>query len=732
MCKLGNRYCLLLLLLAPLLRAGEAPAVEELIRDMFPQATLVGEKTAGDPIPLWPVYQLNELIGYAFESDDMVALPGFSGDTVNLLIGIDTRGTFAGVRLLRHHEPIFIYGLGPQPLLDFIAQYPGHSLAERIVVADKGRHADSANTYFDGITKATVSVVVVGDTIVSAAMKVARAKLAEFAQLPAARVRMELFSPLSAVELQRRGLLRVWHLARPEVAQAIGGDLEGFSDPELDLGGGDGITLYYAYLNPPIIGRNLLGEVYYSELMRQLQPGEHAFAIMSEGIYSYLPSWYQPATAPERITLNQRGLPISLRDLNFFDTRALALAAGMAARDNLRIFGTRAQAGLDPGEPMSLQLRIELQRNHLERRSARFSDDYRLPAALFERVAGNENAAPEPLWLRVWRSRALETGVLCAGLGLLAVAFLCQSRLSRSVRRVNYFRRAFLGFTVLFIGLFAQGQLSVVNVFTLLLALRNGFDLGVFLLDPVLFILWLFTLISLLLFGRGLYCGWLCPFGAIQEGLSWLAVRLRVRQWRVGYTLHRHLLKLKYLVFLALLGLAWHSLQLAEQAAEVEPFKTVLTLGFARAWPFVAYAVLVLALGLFIHKFYCRYLCPLGAGLAVLGRLRRWEWLERRAECGSPCQLCRHRCQIGAIRQNGTVDYDECIQCLECVVILRDPGQCAPALVARRRQAAAGSAPVPVLVQFDPGANEVVDAVGQGQHRGAGPAVNGTLVHPVE
>jgi NosR/NirI family nitrous oxide reductase transcriptional regulator len=107
---------------------------------------------------------------------------------------------------------------------------------------------------------------------------------------------------------------------------------------------------------------------------------------------------------------------------------------------------------------------------------------------------------------------------------------------------------------------------------------------------------------------------------------------------------------------------------------------------FVRHWPFVLYAVALLLLGMFIHKFYCRYLCPLGAGLAVLGRFRLFSWLKRIDRCGKPCQHCKNECGINAIRKDGRIDYDECIQCLECVVILRDPNQCVDAIIRNKKQ----------------------------------------------
>jgi len=202
---------------------------------------------------------------------------------------------------------------------------------------------------------------------------------------------------------------------------------------------------------------------------------------------------------------------------------------------------------------------------------------------------------------------------------------------------VHRFRWGFLAFTLFFIGFYAQGQLSVVNIYTLLLALWEGFSLDVFLLDPILFILWTYVFITLFIWGRGLFCGWLCPFGALQEMAAWLGQKLKIRQVKIPEHWHRRLILIKYPVLLILLASAFYSLTLAERLAEVEPFKTSITLMFVRYWPFVAYALGLLVTGMFIHKFYCRYLCPLGAGLAILGRLRLFSWLERVELCGNPC-----------------------------------------------------------------------------------------------
>jgi len=69
----------------------------------------------------------------------------------------------------------------------------------------------------------------------------------------------------------------------------------------------------------------------------------------------------------------------------------------------------------------------------------------------------------------------------------------------------------------------------------------------------------------------------------------------------------------------------------------------------------------------------------------VLGRLRLFSWLDRVKLCGSPCQVCKNHCGINAIRTDGRIDYDECIQCLECVVILNDEDQCVDKLLQKKQ-----------------------------------------------
>ena len=93
----------------------------------------------------------------------------------------------------------------------------------------------------------------------------------------------------------------------------------------------------------------------------------------------------------------------------------------------------------------------------------------------------------------------------------------------------------------------------------------------------------------------------------------------------------------------------------------------------ARCWP----------ASLFVERFFCRYLCPLGAALAIPARLRMFDWLRRYRECGNPCQRCGNECPVQAIHPEGHINPNECIQCLHCQMLYHHDQKC-PVMIQRR------------------------------------------------
>jgi len=309
-----------------------------------------------------------------------------------------------------------------------------------------------------------------------------------------------------------------------------------------------------------------------------------------------------------------------------------------------------------------------------------------LPPAPAADTTADEAAAKTALWQRIWKDRQIEIGGLTVMLLVLTGVFFFQRQATRNERAFFWFRIAYLSVTLVFLGWYANAQLSIVNLMALASALKAGFTWDAFLLDPLVFILWFSVAAALVFWGRGAYCGWLCPFGALQELTNRIARALRVPQWELPWGLHERLWPVKYMIFLALFGVSLASVPIAEAYAEVEPFKTAIVLKFVREWPFVLFAVALLIAGLFVERFYCRYLCPLGAALAIPARMRMFDWLKRYHECGRPCRTCANECPVQAIHPTGEINPNECVHCMHCQMLYQSEHRCpVVARMAKRR-----------------------------------------------
>ena len=455
--------------------------------------------------------------------------------------------------------------------------------------------------------------------------------------------------------------------------EAEGMDEEALRDPD-----GEQLTLSIAYLNAPTIGRALLGDAGYAVLMRALEANQPAFWIATRGRTKLLAEDFVPGTTPPNLVLIQEGLSLELRDFN----HPVLDPPGLGPSNSAGIFVVPYAAGLDPGSPMRFELTLRRAQGMILPRvtKAPVTLDYAPPAELFTRPP-----KPPPEWLLAWHGRTLELAIIGVALIVLSIVLARPRWISVDRQRLRHFRLAFLAFTLVFIGWYAQGQLSVVQITGAIKSLVAGGGLGSFLYDPVSLLLIAFTLISFVVWGRGTFCGWLCPFGALQEFAVHLRERLGLREIAVPAVLARTLRPLPTLTLIALVAAAAFAPAWAERLVEVEPFKTTITVAFDRAWPFVAYAVVVLLASAFVYKGFCRFLCPLGAAMAIGGRLRRFDWLTRRRECGTPCQMCRRRCRYDAIETSGAIRYAECFQCLDCVGIYHDEKRCAPLVLYRKR-----------------------------------------------
>lgn len=564
--------CVVVLGFAGTAQAADLPAVYPQVRSIFPDAEAYGG-FEGTP-PAAAVYKGGKPIGYVFLTEDVLRIPAYSGKPINTMVGVDLEGRIAGLAIVQHDEPILAVGITPERLNRYVAQYEGKSVFDKVIIGARRE----GHVAIDGITGATITVMVENATVMRSARQVAEARGIRHPGLPAA---------------SRKDEMTLVQQTPPAAEPAV-----------------------IAPTPPPI-----------------------------------------PAASPPE-SKPQSPPP----------ARRPATAAAVPAEKP-------AVKTAPPSRPVhgAMPLTSDFPPQNV--------------APLPARPGTWTPPQEEPAWIAIWQNRKFDIAVLVIGLATLSFILIFQDWLAKHPNALIYVRNCFHVYTLFFIGWWGLAQLSVINVLTFVNSVMQGFRWENFLIDPMLFILWGFVAMTLLLWGRGVYCGWLCPFGALQELILLASRKLKLPEIEFSDAVHERLVALKYIILILLFGVSLQSITEAAWYAEVEPFKTVISMRFQREWEYLLYAFVLIALAAVNRKFYCKYLCPLGAALAIPGRFRLFEWwLRRRKECGKPCQVCANRCSVRAIRPTGEINANECHYCLDCQVIYYNDKVCLPLIDRRKRR----------------------------------------------
>ena len=183
-------------------------------------------------------------------------------------------------------------------------------------------------------------------------------------------------------------------------------------------------------------------------------------------------------------------------------------------------------------------------------------------------------------------------------------------------------------------------------------------------------VLCLFTM----LFGR-FFCGWVCSFGALGDFVYWLSglVQKKLLRRKKQFRLPERWLpwgqKLKYLILATVVVLC--ALNLYGTLGVWSPWEAFSMLTALRLPPMgLAAALLVLIIvGMALQeRFFCQFLCPMGAVFSLLPILP-FAQLRRAADrCPSGCQLCRRQCPGSVRMDEDTLRTGECIACDRCAI----------------------------------------------------------------
>ncbi|MBE8167727.1 MAG: regulatory protein NosR [Shewanella sp.] len=647
-----------------------------IIEKTFPEATKIGDKQG--ELSLRTIYKNEEILGYAFETNDIAKIPAYSGEPVNMLVAIDPLGNYLTANVLEHHEPIILAGIPASKLDRFADQYKGLSVSDRLKV---GGNKTQGTVAIDGLSGATVTVMVMNVAITKAANKAAielgiiepKSTIIQ----PLSTIKQDVFAKENWQTLVGDGSIRKLYLNRATVDDAFTGTVAEHVDEATASQKQDMFAeVFYTLADIPTIGRNLLGDAEYDYQVKKLKAGEHIIALLGKG-YSFKGSGYVRGGIFDRIQVHQNEEAISFRDLDHQRLTDIYIEGAPSFKE-MSLFRVQEHFEFDPGASWQFEILVRRQTGPIDSLFTSFKGQY---DSLEKYVDTPPAIIPEPelsLTQQVWKEKTPQIVVLLILIGVLLLILFFQDILVQHPTFMHRLRHGFLVMTVVFIGWSWGGQLSIVNVFTFLQALMSNFSWDLFLLDPIIFILWAAAAVTIILWGRAVYCGWLCPFGALQELVNVFGRWIKLPQLELPFAVHERLWAIKYLILLGLFGLSLESLATAEQFAEIEPFKTTFLLKFDREWPFVLYASVLILINLVNRKTFCRYLCPLGAALSFSNGIRLFDWLKRRKECGQPCQTCAKECEIQAIYPNGEINMRECHYCLDCQVTYFDDEKCPP------------------------------------------------------
>lgn len=593
------------------------------LQQVMPAADSFSDKQ--DEPPVYEAYRSTdnggrELLGYVFLTADVPPEErGFSAP-IPMLVGVDLNNQLTGMKILNYVES-YTNTLG-----DFLAdpvfqgQFAGKSIADDFRI----------NSDIDGIAGATVSTFAITRGIREAARRVAGA--------------YNGFTPGTALERARH--------------QRILQEMQTFSWDELveqdiirqismNLPGGEVLELTFTYMGHPALGEYFIGNTAYARAERDASArlGGNQMILMAVG-----GSGYQQFRQ-DRLQLQQGDLP--LRRL----TANLLVSAGNA--DAGLVDGRAEFAGaivLDDRYDLSQPINIfyqplgsldpyELQYEILGLGQRLASGDAILSDAEIERIIRAENSAirqffNDPPWgVTPWG----EVAMLILIFALVLTAFF---------RNNARWRWAALTLVMVYLGFMKAGFLSVAHI-TGVLVQGPGFLLNNL---PLLMIV-VFTVVTTLIWGR-LFCSSLCPFGAVQDFIS----RFTPKRWllKVPQKWHDLGIYTKYAFLAFIIGAALIANNVAV-FQYFEPFGTLFFLSGSAVLFAILGAILLACVA--VPRFYCRYVCPLGAALGVVSFISPRR-IKRVPQC-QVCTVCEHACPTGAIRRE-KIDFKECVRCDVC------------------------------------------------------------------
>ena len=625
-----------------------------LITEYFPNYTKV--KINNNDSRIIEVLNNQTTIGYIYSTWDMVKSLGYDRSPYEIIIGLNTSGTIAGAKLTYHNEPLFEHDVSEEDLLKYVQRTKDINIA-------------------NGMAKSSTDKPIRPDTVHRGTISSNLMHQAIFQSSRNAALSIGLYDNQNT---NRLNYLKEQNLNWNQLVKNnyITYKRNYISESLKDYSKKNETTKYseiaITLITPRSIGYNILKKNRHDKYMASLNSKDQAILIAGNG-YSFKGDKWRSSKKFERIRLVQGEIIIKFNASEHTRISKIQSKNSPIFKE-VSIFKIDYKYKFDPTKAWYLEL---LDINYQGKNIKNIIIPYFINEELIIK-----KVKELPMWINVWLESKFRIMLLSFALLVLSLITIFQDKISKYRNTFKYIRISYLSFTLIWIGWYTGAQLSIFNILSIIRIPITGADLNYFLIDPLIFIILAFTIISALILGRGLFCGWLCPFGALQELIGWIAKNLGIKKREIPEKYYTKLWTIKYFILVTIIGTSFISMETASTLAEVEPFKTAIMRHFNRGIPYVSYAIVLLCLSAFMERGFCRFVCPLGAGIAIIGKLRITDNLKRRQECGSPCNLCSTSCPVNAIpsegKDKGKIIMSECFRCLDCQLEYVDTKRCPP------------------------------------------------------
>ncbi|HEX9062754.1 MAG TPA: 4Fe-4S binding protein, partial [Clostridia bacterium] len=172
------------------------------------------------------------------------------------------------------------------------------------------------------------------------------------------------------------------------------------------------------------------------------------------------------------------------------------------------------------------------------------------------------------------------------------------------------------------------------------------------------------------------FCGWMCAFGTLGDILYKISGMIFKVPFTINEKADRALKKIKYVVlgFIIIAGWSFGIVNL-NAANPWNAFGSLATVGkvpdfyYAASKFTIGFFILlaIISASFFVERFFCRYLCPMGAVFAIISKLKLAKIKKPKDKCGS-CKICTKSCAMGInLYEYNKINSGECINCLKCV-----------------------------------------------------------------